>query len=66
MALTNVELWPQFAKLTADCSKGVHRLQSIGVIVAKHLPPGVEGLLVEVAGALEVTEGSAGFGEIPH
>jgi hypothetical protein len=66
MRLTNVELWLQFLHLSSEGCKLIHGEQGVGVVVAQYPPVAGQGLLKQLAGALEVAKGVAGRGEVVH
>ena len=66
MGLTNVDLWPQFAELALKFGEGVHRVQGVRVVTSEHPSAGGQGLLEQLAGALEVAEIAACLGKTVH
>ena len=42
----------------------IHGRQRLGMVIAEHSPVGVQGAGMPLLGALEVAEGSLGFGQI--
>jgi hypothetical protein len=43
-----------FTQLTPSDGEDIHRLEGVGVVVAQHPPAAGQGLLVELAGAVQV------------
>ena len=56
----------EISEFAAGHREVVHRPEGVGMVVAQHPPPGGQGLLVQGAGALKVSDGRKRLREFVH